>query len=140
MHCLLKFWKPISNFDIIILAVDFMETICGFEGFKMTSYVAWFWTIHFFKFISIRIRNFVTSPKLRLLSHFPGKITLAAYKLDERRGSVVRISGVNFLYGSWTWWKQKISLQNSRESNWLKVSYQAYKLWYLDFWGFDFVL
>ena len=82
----------------------------------------------------------VTSSKLRLLSHFPGKVTLAAYKLDERRGSVVRISGVNFLYGSWTWWKQTISLANSREFNWLKVSYQAYKLRNLDFLGFDFVL
>ena len=125
MHCLLKFWKPISNFDIIILAVDFMETLCGFEGFKMTSYVVWFWTIHIFKFISIRIRNFqswvwfkvASGSKLRLLSHFPGKVTLAAYKLDERRGSVVRISGVNFLYGSWSMNHGLDGrLQNSRES------------------------
>ena len=86
MHCLLNFSKPISNFDIIILAVDFMETLCGFEGFKMTSYVAWFWTIHFFKYISIWIRNFVPSSKLCLLAHFT-----AAYKLDQRCGSVVWI-------------------------------------------------
>ena len=89
MHCLLNFSKPISNFDIIILAVDFMETLCGFEGFKMTSYVAWFWTIHFFKYISIWIRNFVPSSKLCLLAHFT-----AAYKLDQRRGSVVWIFSV----------------------------------------------
>ena len=56
---------------------------------KMTSYVAWFWTIHFFKYISIWIWNFVPSSKLCLLSHFP-----AAIKLDQARGSVVWIFSV----------------------------------------------
>ena len=66
LNCTLQliwFSKSISSLELIILVVDILETLCGFEGFKITSHAVWFGTIHFFKFISISIQ---TSSQLRL--------------------------------------------------------------------------